>query len=72
MISDESRRWIEASNIIGNNPDAIVICPKCGKADLDVLDIRSESDSTHLERVMQCPQCGAKNYMRLHRPIIKS
>ncbi|MFD2057897.1 hypothetical protein ACFSQT_33870 [Mesorhizobium calcicola] len=52
-------RWIEAGKVLAVNPDAIVRCPDCGEADLDVLN--TKAGATHFERHMRCPKCGAYN-----------
>jgi hypothetical protein len=43
MISETSKKWIEAGRLLGKEPIASVRCPHCGKANLKVEDIPQES-----------------------------
>jgi predicted RNA-binding Zn-ribbon protein involved in translation (DUF1610 family) len=51
--------WIEAGKILAVDPAAVVKCPDCGDANLDVTD--TKTGATHIERHMRCPKCGAYN-----------
>lgn len=51
--------WIEAGKILAVDPKAVVKCPDCGEADLEIFD--TPADATHIERHMRCPRCGAYN-----------
>ncbi|MEI9428974.1 hypothetical protein [Mesorhizobium sp. Cs1299R1N3] len=51
--------WVDAGKILAGDPKAVVKCPDCGEATLDVHD--SKVDATHFERHMRCPKCGAYN-----------
>lgn len=67
MTSIKTQKWIEAGKIIAQNPNAKVLCPECGKNNLEVQDIRNENNSSELERIMECPVCKARNILRLRR-----
>ncbi len=56
------RRWIEAGNRLAIDRNAKVSCPSCSGAYLETTDV-SWKDGVHLDRHMQCPQCGARNVL---------
>jgi hypothetical protein len=66
-MNEESKRWIEAGEILAGNASAQVICPRCHQAILNVKDVAPASDSTLVERHLSCPKCGAYNALRLRR-----
>jgi len=61
-MNEESKRWIEAAKILGVNPAAEVLCPRCQSAALSVTD--QPLDATHFERHLRCSKCNAYNSMR--------
>lgn len=78
VISDASKRWIQAGIALGNDPTALVPCPDCGKRNLIVEDIPLrwvmskdsgiEWDTPHIDRLMRCPECGFHNYLLMRTP----
>ncbi len=70
-MKEETQRWVKAGELISNDPQSMVKCPKCRKENLEVEDIRADSEPELLERYMKCPSCGAWNVMRLCRLIEK-
>jgi len=64
-MNEESKRWIDAGKILGLDPTAHVLCPKCQTEVLSVTD--QPLDATHLERHLRCPKCNAYNSIRLAR-----
>lgn len=61
-LSTESRRWIEAGKRLAVDPTAEVVCPVCQGANLMVTDVLWK-DGIHLDRHIQCPECGARNVL---------
>jgi transcription elongation factor Elf1 len=61
MVSDTARRWIEAANILSRDPMAQIACPTCGKAHLNVNDIKAYNGQ--MERILSCAACGAREFM---------
>lgn len=61
-LSPEAGRWIEAGKTLAVDPSAQVMCPVCGKGYLVVTDVPWK-DGLHLDRHMQCPDCGARNVL---------
>jgi predicted RNA-binding Zn-ribbon protein involved in translation (DUF1610 family) len=62
-VKDERQRWVDAGIALAKDPRAVVVCPHCGKANLEVTD---QSLGNHqLERHMRCPLCGAYNSLRM-------
>ena len=55
-----AQRWIDAAIILGNNPDANVLCPECGHANLEVIDAPT---GDRLDRYLSCPSCKRYNVM---------
>lgn len=68
-MKEESQRWLKAGSLISRDPKSIVKCPKCQKVNLDVEDIRADSNPELIERYMRCSSCGAWNVLRIRRPI---
>lgn len=60
-----SRRWLSAALLLADNPVANVVCPECGEGRLTVADIESGQGDGLMERILQCPQCGARNAIRM-------
>ena len=69
MVKEERQRWLDAGITLGNDPKSIVKCPKCQQANLEVLDVRPESDPEWLDRYMSCPACGAWIVLSGSRPV---
>ena len=69
MTRNTTLLWIEAGKLIAENPAALVACPVCGSSNLSVTDHRRAVASPELERELCCPSCGARNFLRLIRPI---
>ncbi len=61
--------WIEAGKLLAENPTASVPCPVCAQDNLVVKDSRSVENPSVIERELSCPSCGARNYLRLVRPL---
>lgn len=72
MTRDVTCRWIEAGKLLADNPGVLVACPECGNANLCVVDHRSQDAPAVVERELRCPSCGARNFLRLLRPIDSS
>lgn len=68
MISDTSKKWLEAGIVLGEDPGAKVLCPECAQSELEVQDIRSEFEPELIERIIRCPVCGKYNALRMRRP----
>jgi hypothetical protein len=62
-MSEEYKRWIEATKILGTHPTTQVLCPRCQASPLAVTD--QPLDATHKERHLRCPMCNAYNSMRM-------
>ena len=67
-MTNSRQLWVEAGCILSENPKAKVVCPECGKMPLNVKDVRFGANGAFIERHLRCPQCGARNSLRLHRP----
>lgn len=61
--------WIEAGKLLSDDPVALISCPVCANENLQVTDRRSAETSNVVEREMYCPSCGARNFLRLLRPL---
>lgn len=57
----ETQRWIAAAKILGLNPSAEVLCPRCEASFLEVQDVKAAPDV--LERILRCRSCSAMNAM---------
>jgi len=66
MAQKSRRLWLEAGILLAENPTALVYCPECGKVHLYTQDFRN---GDVVEREMSCSSCGARNYLRLVRPV---
>jgi uncharacterized C2H2 Zn-finger protein len=68
-VSETWKAWVEAATILGAEPTAMVKCPVCGQADLDVHDEPIASvPERRWERYLTCPRCGARNVMLMRDP----
>ena len=65
-MSNETEKWIEAGKILAADPDANVVCPRCGAAHLEVQD--APAGPAKIERHLICPSCGAYNAILMKRP----
>ena len=68
-MKQETEKWIKAGSILAVDPKEKVLCPVCQKENLEVEDIRSDTNPDMLERYLFCSACGAKNILRLRRPL---
>ncbi|HVJ54888.1 MAG TPA: hypothetical protein VM689_20680 [Aliidongia sp.] len=64
---DITARWIAAGKALAADPTTKVPCPVCGEADLTVKDIPIQG-SNKFERVMECPNCHARNVLLMTAP----
>jgi hypothetical protein len=62
----EHERWVDAGKTIGTDASALVPCPRCAAADLDVQDTAVYHGK--FERQMRCPACGAQNFLLMRAP----
>lgn len=69
MTSEAAMRWIEAGKVLAQDASAKVLCPVCQAVVLEITDVRNESNPIELERHMICKACGARNSLRLARPL---
>jgi len=67
-MKKDTEKWIKAGSILAKDPTEKVLCPVCQKKNLEVEDIRSETNPDMVERYLFCFACGAKNVLRLNRP----
>jgi DNA-directed RNA polymerase subunit RPC12/RpoP len=58
--------WIAAGKILANDPKASVLCPVCKTEYLVVQDV-PDLNSTKFERIMSCPNCGARNILLMNK-----
>ena len=68
MKNNTTSLWINAGKLLANDPTLQVLCPECKIHYLVVQDVRSEEDTTVMERQLICRFCGAHNYLRMIRP----
>lgn len=66
-MKDESKKWLEAATVLGNDPTAKVRCPVCEHEYLTVLDAYPEPHSDLFEKYLECPNCKSRNIMRMKR-----
>jgi DNA-directed RNA polymerase subunit RPC12/RpoP len=69
MTSEITSRWIAAGKILSEDAAARVLCPVCQSRILEISDVHNESKPEELERHMSCSACGARNSLRLVRPV---
>ena len=60
--------WIDAGKTLAVDPQAVVKCPDCGKAELTIFD--TPTGASHVERHMRCPKCGAYNALLKRNPDV--
>ncbi|MER8800471.1 MULTISPECIES: hypothetical protein [unclassified Mesorhizobium] len=53
-----TKLWIEAAKVLVVNSEAVVKCPECGDGNLLV---DAGAGSSHVERHIHYPKCGAYN-----------
>ncbi len=63
---DVTKAWIEAGKLLAVDPTTPVPCPVCGQGNLVVQDVEIEG-SNKFERIMSCPNCGARNILLMTR-----
>jgi transposase-like protein len=56
----ESQKWLKAGIALGNDPKALVVCPACGEANLEVIDAHAGG---RLDRYIHCPNCKKYNVL---------
>ena len=59
---DITMAWIAAGKLIAADPNAVVVCPAHRDGNLIVEDIPI-NNSEKFERIMRCPNCGARNIL---------
>jgi uncharacterized protein with PIN domain len=64
-MNEISRLWIEAANILFDNPQEIVSCPECKVGKLKVTD---EPIENKIDRYMICDKCGKYNVLTMSKP----
>jgi len=69
MMSDTTKRWMEAAKILIQAPSAQVRCPIRDDGVLNVTDHVFADDNTLMERHLVCEHCGAKNVIRMRVPV---
>lgn len=67
MISERSKKWIEAGKLLATDPTVNITCPECGLNELSVKDNINENNPQEVERLIFCTSCGAKNFLRLKK-----
>jgi hypothetical protein len=61
-----TKKWIAAGKILAANPMARIRCPVCDREDLVVMDVPIEA-TVKFERIMECPNCSARNILLINR-----
>ena len=61
------RGWVEAAQILIENPESRVRCPSCDYESLSVFDVPYE-ESPHLRRYVVCESCGKSASMQIAKP----
>ena len=64
MISNKSKKWIDAGIILSKDPKMKVLCPECTQTNLEVQDVRNQLNPNQFERIIYCPTCKAQNILR--------
>jgi len=65
MISEKSKLWLEAGKLFSVDTKLNVLCPECKLSNLESMDILIENNSQVMERMIYCPKCEAKNFIRM-------
>ncbi len=60
MLSEESKKWMDAVKILGEDPSKKVLCPKCNVGYLFIKDVAWENGKK-CDRYFICPNCKAYN-----------
>jgi len=68
MISEKTKKWIEAGKMFAINLDSNILCPECEMSNLEARDIMNEEYPKEFERLLYCPKCEAKNFIKLKIP----
>lgn len=66
-MEEKTRKWIEAANMLIENPTAKVVCPECEKGFLQVKDEPIEIWKK-LDRYLICDSCGKWNVITMANP----
>lgn len=67
MMSEKAKKWIEAGKLLAIDPNANISCPECGLSHLETKEIIDEHYTKEIERMIYCPKCDAKNFIKLSR-----
>jgi len=59
-MTEESKRWLQAITILGEDPSKAVLCPKCNIGYLKMKDVPWENGQK-CDRHFICPNCNAYN-----------
>jgi hypothetical protein len=59
---ETTKAWIAAGKILAIDPDAVIDCPEHHDGTLVVQDIPI-ANTKKFERIMRCPNCGARNIL---------
>lgn len=62
-----TKDWIEIGKRLGKDPNEKIECPVCKYKNLKVKDIPSEIEENLFERIIYCPNCNAKIYLRMNK-----
>ena len=65
-MNDITKKWIEASKILGKDKNAIIICPECNDGNLTIKDELIASRHDAVERYLICNACGKWNVITLN------
>ena len=63
-----NEKWKEIGILLATDPKMKVFCPVCKYVQLEVTDIDAESmsDPGLFERIISCPDCNGRIYLRMH------
>jgi hypothetical protein len=67
MISEESKKWIEAAKQFITNPNVIIKCPECNNGTLKINDAPMEPWNK-IDRYVICDNCGKYNIITMSKP----
>jgi Zn finger protein HypA/HybF involved in hydrogenase expression len=64
-MTEKSKLWIEAGKLFAVDSKVNILCPECKSSNLKSMDTLNENNLQEMERLIYCPSCEAKNYLRL-------
>lgn len=64
---NKKMKWINISNTLQQNPDAIVVCPECNKESIKFVDVQSPYDEKKYERTIYCVSCNQRVHVLLNK-----